>query len=211
MEINKSNSKKRFLNIIGALLQAIALVLFVFCPYAKYTIAPNFTITHPNLVFLAADNGTLGFADLFSCGGVKIYGILGAALLLLGIAMCVISAVQNDSARDRFSHVLVPVAACLVIACGIFILFDTVSGVVSTVSINGFALKGIFGLIGVTVLVNLIKRSRLIVSADSGKTVVVTQKADSNADELKKYKELLDSGAISQEEFDAKKKQLLNL
>ncbi len=32
-----------------------------------------------------------------------------------------------------------------------------------------------------------------------------------NADELKKYKELLDSGAITQEEFEAKKKQLLNL
>lgn len=33
----------------------------------------------------------------------------------------------------------------------------------------------------------------------------------SNADELIKYKELLDSGIISQEEFDAKKKQLLDL
>lgn len=33
----------------------------------------------------------------------------------------------------------------------------------------------------------------------------------SNADELKKYKDLLDSGVISQEEFDAKKKQLLGL
>ena len=31
------------------------------------------------------------------------------------------------------------------------------------------------------------------------------------ADELKKYKELLDMGAITQEEFDAKKKQLLGL
>lgn len=31
------------------------------------------------------------------------------------------------------------------------------------------------------------------------------------ADELKKYKELLDSGIITQEEFDAKKKQLLGL
>ena len=30
-------------------------------------------------------------------------------------------------------------------------------------------------------------------------------------DELKKYKELLDSGIITQEEFDAKKKQILNL
>lgn len=33
----------------------------------------------------------------------------------------------------------------------------------------------------------------------------------SSADEIKKYKELLDSGIITQEEFDAKKKQLLGL
>ena len=33
----------------------------------------------------------------------------------------------------------------------------------------------------------------------------------SNADELKKYKELLDCGVISQEEFEAKKKQILGL
>ena len=32
-----------------------------------------------------------------------------------------------------------------------------------------------------------------------------------NADELKKFKELLDNGAITQEEFNAKKKQLLGL
>jgi len=32
-----------------------------------------------------------------------------------------------------------------------------------------------------------------------------------NAEELKKYKVLLDSGIITQEEFDAKKKQLLGL
>ena len=44
-------------------------------------------------------------------------------------------------------------------------------------------------------------------STPSNMTVV---KQDiSNADELKKYKDLLDSGIITQEEFDAKKKQLL--
>ncbi|MBO5652993.1 MAG: SHOCT domain-containing protein, partial [Clostridia bacterium] len=35
--------------------------------------------------------------------------------------------------------------------------------------------------------------------------------ASSNAEELKKYKDLLDAGIITQEEFDAKKKQLLGL
>lgn len=38
----------------------------------------------------------------------------------------------------------------------------------------------------------------------------ITQ-AQSSADELKKFKDLLDSGIITQEEFDAKKKQLLGL
>lgn len=38
-----------------------------------------------------------------------------------------------------------------------------------------------------------------------------TAASASNAEELKKYKELLDSGIISQEEFDAKKKQLLGV
>lgn len=44
------------------------------------------------------------------------------------------------------------------------------------------------------------------------KTAATTiQQEQSHADELKKYKDLLDSGIISQEEFDAKKKQLLGL
>lgn len=38
-----------------------------------------------------------------------------------------------------------------------------------------------------------------------------SQPALHTADELKKYKELLDTGIITQEEFDAKKKQLLDL
>jgi predicted Zn-dependent peptidase len=35
--------------------------------------------------------------------------------------------------------------------------------------------------------------------------------ADSNADELRKFKGLLDDGIISQAEFDEKKKELLGL
>lgn len=48
--------------------------------------------------------------------------------------------------------------------------------------------------------------------SSSASVVVNKQEAtQSNADELKKYKELLDSSVITQEEFDAKKKQLLGL
>lgn len=40
---------------------------------------------------------------------------------------------------------------------------------------------------------------------------LASNKTNSSADEIAKYKSLLDSGAITQEEYEAKKKQLLNL
>ena len=46
---------------------------------------------------------------------------------------------------------------------------------------------------------------------DKTKTVTEAPTKNSTADELIKYKNLLDSGIITQEEFDAKKKQLLGL
>ncbi len=52
--------------------------------------------------------------------------------------------------------------------------------------------------------------SKLLMERQQEKVVSNIQTL-SNADELKKYKELLDSGAITQAEFDAKKKQLLGL
>lgn len=55
----------------------------------------------------------------------------------------------------------------------------------------------------------------LVQRQDSGKnnatTTIKQEIPQSNADELKKFKELLDSGVITQEEFDAKKQQLLGL
>lgn len=42
-------------------------------------------------------------------------------------------------------------------------------------------------------------------------TTIKQEMPQSNADDLRKYKELLDDGIITQEEFDAKKKQLLGL
>ena len=41
--------------------------------------------------------------------------------------------------------------------------------------------------------------------------VITTVPQSDEADQLKKYKDLLDNGVITQEEFDAKKKQLLGL
>ena len=63
----------------------------------------------------------------------------------------------------------------------------------------GFLL-GIFGLIIVAVQKNQNSNANM-----NNNTI------QNNANELKTYKELLVSGAFTQEEFEAKKKQLLNL
>ena len=52
-----------------------------------------------------------------------------------------------------------------------------------------------------------LRRQRL----EAVKSPAASPAAASPADEIKKYKELMDMGVISQEEFETKKKQLLNL
>ncbi len=54
-------------------------------------------------------------------------------------------------------------------------------------------------------------RKLLVIRQDKNTAPTSNQQPASNADELKKYKELLENGIITQEEFDAKKKQLLGL
>lgn len=56
--------------------------------------------------------------------------------------------------------------------------------------------------------------SNLLIERQNKSVIATTVKQEnpqSNADELKKFKELLDAGVITQEEFDTKKKQLLGL
>ena len=56
------------------------------------------------------------------------------------------------------------------------------------------------------------KRQDSVYQAPSSYQSTPTMQSNANsADELMKYKQLLDSGIITQEEFDAKKKQLLGL
>ena len=54
-------------------------------------------------------------------------------------------------------------------------------------------------------------RNLLIKRQEKSCATTTIHQETSNADELKKFKDLLDSGVITQEEFDAKKKQLLGL
>ena len=59
---------------------------------------------------------------------------------------------------------------------------------------------------------DFINRSKILAKGeDNSNSSDESNSPISNADELKKFKELLDSGAITQEEYDVKKKELLDL
>ena len=96
---------------------------------------------------------------------------------------------------------------------------DMISAVGTTV-FNGIVVTTSSGAIKFTMIKNSedihSAISKLLVERQNkpkevAQTVVKQEVPQSNADEIKKYKDLLDSGAITQEEFDAKKKQLLGL
>ena len=53
--------------------------------------------------------------------------------------------------------------------------------------------------------------SKLLIERQNNKAKHSVEVKSDTADELKKFKELLDSGVITQKEFEAKKKQLLGL
>lgn len=66
----------------------------------------------------------------------------------------------------------------------------------------------------VTIIPRIENRNKVIevitnLMANNKKTDTIVNQPLSNADELKKFKELLDSGVITQKEFEDKKKELL--
>lgn len=96
---------------------------------------------------------------------------------------------------------------------------DSISAVASSSIKKGITIKTSSGAISFAFLNNYqefhSKISKLILERQEKKIVnipiVKQEPTQSNADELKKYKDLLDNGVITQEEFDQKKKQLLGL
>ena len=93
---------------------------------------------------------------------------------------------------------------------------DSISAV-GTSSFSGLAVSTASGSLKFTMLKNRDElhetiSNLLVMRQDKvASTTIKPEIPQSNADELKKYKDLLDAGILTQEEFDAKKKQLLGL
>lgn len=209
--MKKTNILKRISNFVCAGLQLSALIMFVLSKYATYVKRPNATIEAVDLVALFDGSGVITFSNLMD--SISLWPILGIVLLLLGSVMCFISALRNNSNRDGVSHTIVSFLSLVVVGWVIVMMGLMCDRAESfcVITANGLTVKVIFILLGAAVVCNMLKRSSFITPKVNKEIVVQHNEPASHADEIKKYKDLLDMGAITQEEFDEKKKQLLGL
>ena len=124
----------------------------------------------------------------------------------VNILMCLVSIIVKKQHRDGKMHVIMPIllfSYCCTITISVgTVTSDGVWEIVECAFPSMLFLGCLFG----AIIISIVKRSTIIAGLPTHNVKVENV---SQADELKKYKELLDNGAITQEEFDKKKKQLL--
>ena len=120
--------------------------------------------------------------------------------------LCLLSLLNKKKGPDSVVHSALPI--CL-FAWLHFIISANMKSL-DTIYSNTFPMALFNTYMIAVVVISFIKRTKLIAGEEVNQPAN-TITASTNADELKKYKNLLDSGAITQEEYDIKKKELLNL
>ena len=185
--------KKKIANAIQ-----LVLILGVFIILKLPTIeAYHISATNPTPGHMAALSLMSGYVT------TSVLYILTAII----VGMCVVSIAVKSEHKDAKIHSTLPIFWFFVLVYCVITVQGEMDGfvVVSSADFPGMLLLALA--LGVVIL-GFLKRSTLITGLPKEKVVV---KQASEADELGKYKELLDKGVITQEEFDAKKKQLLGL
>ena len=189
--------KKKIANAIQLVLMLIVFVILKMPLIEAYHVtASNPTAGHMSVLSLI--HATMTFTTW-------ILYILFAIIML----MCVVSIVVKSEHKDAKIHSTLPIFWFFALVYGMIVSTTNSDGsawvIVSSKDFPGMLVLGL-GL--AVVVLGFLKRSTLITGLPKEKTVI---NQVSEADELGKYKELLDKGVITQEEFDAKKKQLLGL
>ena len=196
--------KKKLFNLIELIVQALLLV----STFAIQSVEMKY---HYSSSYNSTTNGVAKMS-LFTYGITEsnpmVYIAIG--LMLFNIILCLVSIFGNATDKDGKIHLAIPFANLFF--CGWSLSVNSAVGY-DSLSVNPiFKIFGFICLIAIIVLA-IVKRTTLVVPKEEKQPqqVINNIQETSNADELKKYKDLLDSGVITQEEFDQKKKQLLGL
>lgn len=166
------------------ILLSIALLIFFYCPRAVKT--KSFTLANGAIV----KSEYLTFAWW---AGIWAFIAIGCIVIIFLLSL------------SKFYH-LTPIAAGIALLCVAIPTFTINSSSVSVFEEFFFYGNLFFACI---LFANCLFQS--ISKSKNNNQQANIKSLSTSADELKKYKDLLDNGVISQEEFDAKKKQLLGL
>lgn len=162
-----------------------------------------------------SDYAVRGVLEDWMVSTISAYSILGLAALLVFIII-------GSIVYAYFSKMEITVTSKRVYGCAAFgkrvdLPLDSISAIGSS-ALKGIAVATSASTIKFYMLQNRDEIhnviSQIVLERQNKQNTQTTIKQKislSNADELKKFKELLDSGVISQEEFETKKKQLLGL
>ena len=152
-----------------------------------------------------------------AAGIMKENGHLNPVFVIFAInaLMCIISIISKPEHKDGKMHIIMPIVLFFY-----SVMTDLGEGKAVSAGSDFVIAKSNFPALiylfclAMVIVISIAKRSSIIVGLPSKKekekVVINTVKESTAADELIKYKELLDSGAITQEEFDEKKSKLLN-
>ena len=145
---------------------------------------------------------------------MKYQGTLYSVFAIFAITaiLCIISIIVKPEHKDGKIHVILSIVLFFFATMSI-VKEGSAVGQEWMVAESNFPTYLYLGCIVGAVVVSIAKRSTIITGLPSKKERVVinNNQITTNADELKKYKDLLDNGTITQEEFNEKKKQLLGL
>ena len=196
--------KKRQLNLIEFVIQLVTLFSFIVIPSATMY-SGSISSTSDSITHTTSTTTTSMGGYLLLNAPVFLFLILG--FMAVNAIICLVSVLGNSTDRDGKAHVAFAIVAAFLCFWSLITDFT-----LSPVHLEISALYKAFVILCsiAIVVIAVIKRSSRIVPAVEKSATTIIQAA-SSADELKKYKELLDSGVITQEEFDAKKKQLMGL
>ena len=186
---------KRKINIAEILLQVIAFLFMFMKGYVNITLhGQNFVST--------------SFSTIDSIKAIPTFGLLLCVLFAINIVICFLSVKKNENKKDSVIHIVLPI-----ISMFLYFVFSLLASMNTDKTIYN-SINPPTSSLGAPYSITLFVLLAIIVLSFVKRALVKEEQKTENlsqADELKKYKDLLDSGVITQEEFDARKKQLLGL
>ena len=216
---NKLGLRKIF-NVIQTVLLFITLIVVLVASYGEYKEYNWVTKYDPVIGYYQSENisdyadqpilnqGEYHFFDFMADPIQTAFLLIPVAIIVINLLLTLFSVFRKSEHRDSKLHIGLPILFMIMYTFFNVFCIEIIGGPRFTYYSGSTPLIPVMILMAIVLILSFVKRSK---SFNPKETVVVEKVNQSDAEELKRYKELLDMGAITQDEFEAKKKELLKL